>query len=157
RGKCSLPAAITLPEQFIGNNLVVPNGQNAGFLGRKSDPWLLTCDPSASEFQVPAFALSEEVSPLRLDDRRSLVQQVNQHLDSVDRKGNLGLYDAHSQRAFDLVRSSRARQAFALDAEPAALRDRYGRHKFGQSVLLARRLIEAGVSLVQVNWPREPG
>jgi hypothetical protein len=56
-----------------------------------------------------------------------------------------------------LLRTSRARQAFDLEQEPTPLRDRYGRHKVGQSVLLARRLIEAGVSLVQVNWPREPG
>src|SRR5262249_32813454 len=76
RGPCPLPAAITLPEQFIGNNLVVPNGQNAGFLGRKSDPWLLPCDPSALNFQVPAFDLPAEVSPLRVDDRRALLGQV---------------------------------------------------------------------------------
>src|SRR5262249_47627499 len=67
RGKCPLPAAITLPEQFIGNNLVVPNGQNAGYLGRKADPWLLTCDPSAPDFRVPSCTLPEAGSPLRMD------------------------------------------------------------------------------------------
>src|SRR5262249_13398211 len=133
RGQCPLPAAITLPEQFIGNNLVVPNGQNAGFLGRNADPWLMTCDPSAAEFQVPPFSLPEDVSALRLDDRRALLAQVNHHLDARDRKGNLGVFDAHKQRAFDLVRSARSRKAFDLDAEPATTRDRYGRHKFGQS------------------------
>jgi hypothetical protein len=157
RSSCSLPAAITLPEQFIGNNLVVPNGQNAGYLGRKADPWILTCDPSAADFQVPAFSLPDEVSPLRIDDRRALLGQVNRHLDAWEQSGAMILYDAHSQRAFDLIRSSKARKAFDLNDEPATVRDRYGRHKFGQSVLLARRLIEAGVSLVQVNWPREKG
>jgi hypothetical protein len=157
RGTCPLPPAITLPEQFIGNNLVVPNGQNAGFLGRKADPWLLTCDPSAADFQVPALDLSSEVAPLRFDERHSLLQHVNQHLDRVDREGALGLFDAQTRQAIDLLRSPKARKAFALDQEPEAVRERYGKHKFGQSVLLARRLVEAGVSLVQVNWPREKG
>ena len=62
-----------------------------------------------------------------------------------------------SRQAFDLLRAGKARRAFDLEREPAALRDRYGRNRFGQSVLLARRLVEAGVSLVQVNWTRMPG
>src|SRR4029078_1846429 len=110
RGKCPLPAAITLPEQFIGNNLVVPNCQNAGFLGRKADPWLLTCDPSAPDFQVPALDLSGDIPPLRFDDRRALLQQVNAHLDRVDRKGALGVFDAQTRQALDLLRSPKARK-----------------------------------------------
>jgi hypothetical protein len=157
KSRGALPGAITLPEQFIGNNLVVPNGQNAGFLGRKADPWLLTCDPAATSFHAPALGLPEDVPALRFDSRRGLLQQVNRHLDGLERSGALDLYDSQSRRAFDLLRSETARRAFDLNREPAPVRDRYGRHKFGQSVLLARRLIEAGVSLVQVNWPREPG
>src|SRR5262249_25374280 len=65
-------------------------------------------------------------------------------------------YDNSSQQAMDLLTSGRAREAFDLQREPPRVRDRYGRHKFSQSCLLARRLIEAGVRLVQVNWPREP-
>jgi Protein of unknown function (DUF1501) len=86
-----------------------------------------------------------------------LLGQVNRHLDNTDRLGAIGRYDAPSQQAFDLLRSPRARRAFDLAKEPTVVRDRYGRHKFAQSVLLARRLVEAGVSLVQVNWPRENG
>lgn len=152
-----LPAAVTLPEHFIGNNLVVPNGQDAGFLGRKCDPWLLTCDPSAPAFGVPGLEFPADVPPLRFDERRALLDQVNRHFDSVERAGALGVADAQQQKAWELLRSGKARQAFDLDREPPTLRDRYGRHKFGQSVLLARRLVEAGVSLVQVNWPREKG
>src|SRR5262249_27116567 len=66
-------------------------------------------------------------------------------------------FDSQRQKAIDLLRSSKARKAFDLNQEPGPVRDRYGRHKFGQSVLLARRLVEAGVTLVQVNWPREKG
>src|SRR5207248_9743206 len=69
----------------------------------------------------------------------------------------LGRFDVQSRQAFDLLRAGRARRAFDLAAEPDRVRDRYGRNRWGQSVLLARRLVEAGVSLVQVNWTRMPG
>jgi hypothetical protein len=157
QGEGHLPAAVTLPEQMISNANIVAVGQNAGWLGRGADPWLLTCDPSAPDFEVSGLGLPAEVPPLRLDDRRSLLEQVNRHLDAVDRGGAPARYDGQSRQAFDLLRSPRARRAFDLNQEPPAVRDRYGRHKFGQSVLLARRLVEAGVALVQVNWPREKG
>jgi hypothetical protein len=142
---------------MIGNDFSVPPGQNAGFLGPAAEPWLLTCDPSAPGFEVPALGLPAELPPLRIDGRRSLLEQVGRALDQVDRSGTLATYDHYSQQAFDLLRSGGARRAFDLEAEPARVRERYGRHKFGQSLLLARRLVEAGVSLVHVNWPRERG
>jgi hypothetical protein len=156
-GSGALPPAVTLPEQMISNANIVAVGQSAGFLGRAADPWLLTCDPAAEDFEVPALGLPAEVPSLRLNGRRSLLHQVNRHLDTVDRSGIMDRHDSHNRQAFDLLRSTRARQAFDLGREPTAVRDRYGRHKFGQSVLLARRLVEAGVSLVQINWPRERG
>jgi hypothetical protein len=96
------------------------------------------------------------VPALRFDERRSLLDQVNRHTDRLA-AGNVGRYGANVQQAFDLLADKTARRAFDLTAEPDRVRDRYGREKFGQSCLLARRLIEAGVRLVQVNWPREPG
>jgi hypothetical protein len=156
-GQGGLPPAVTLPEQMISNANIIAIGQNAGFLGRAADPWLLTCDPSAGDFQIPQLELPAEVPPLRLHGRRSLLHQLNRHLDAVDQSGLIARYHGQSRQAFDLLRSGRARRAFALEQEPPAVRERYGWHKFGQSVLLARRLIEAGVSLVQVNWPREKG
>jgi hypothetical protein len=156
-GPGSLPSAITLPERIINNpNLPWP-GQTGGFLGRIADPWVLSCDPSAADFQVPELALAADLPTLRVDQRRGLLEQVNHHLDAVDRSGAFARYNSQNQQAFDLLRSPPVRRAFALDREPQAVRDRYGRHKFGQSVLLARRLVEAGVPLVQVNWPRVPG
>jgi hypothetical protein len=152
-GNGTLPAAVTLPEHIWNTGNIAWPGQNAGFLGRKADPWLLMCDPSAPNFQVPDLGLPADVPPLRLHGRRSLLQQVNRHLDALDR-GAVARFDAQAQQAFELLRSARARQAFDLDREPPAVRDRYGRSRFGQSVLLARRLVEAGVSLVQVNWTR---
>jgi hypothetical protein len=147
--------AILLPERLANCGGITWPGQDAGWLGRSADPWMLTCDPSATTFEVPGCRLPAEVPPLRFDDRRSLLNQVNHHLDDIN-CGPVARFDARSRQAFDLLRSPKARQAFDLAQEPERLRERYGRHRFGQSVLLARRLVEAGVPLVQVTWPRDP-
>src|SRR5262249_11267307 len=149
-----LPAAVTLPEHIWNTGGITWPGQDAGFLGKTADPWLMMCDPSQANFQLPELGLPGEVPPLRLQGRQSLLEPVNRHWDAVDRSGVVSRYDSLSQQAFDLLRSPKARQAFNLHREPLAVRDRYGRSRFGQSVLLARRLVEAGVSLVQVNWTR---
>lgn len=152
-----LPSAMTLPEQSANDGNLTWPGQDAGFLGRTADPWLLTCDPAATNFQIDGLGLPQDVTTARFDGRASLLSQVNTHLDAMTRAANLGTFSAQQQQALDLVAGSRARRAFNLHEEPASLRDRYGRTKFGQSVLLARRLVEAGVSLVRVNWSRVAG
>ncbi|MSQ93040.1 MAG: DUF1501 domain-containing protein [Gemmataceae bacterium] len=152
-----LPAAITLPERIINNPNIPWPGQDGGFLGRNVDPWFLTCDPSSADFQIPELTLQGEIPALRFDERRGLLDQVNRHVDRIDASGAIGRYQHQSQQVFDLLRSPRVRRAFDLRHEPNAMRDRYGRTKLGQSVLLARRLVEAGVPLIQVNWPREAG
>ena len=150
----ALPAAVRLPNRIFNTDGSVWPGQDAGFLGRGADPWLFTCQPASPDFRVPDFALPVDVSPDRLEGRRSLLEQVNRGLDDADRGEALRTYDQQSRQAFDLVASPQARRAFLLDQEAPAMRDRYGRSQFGQSCLLARRLIEAGVRLVQVNWYR---
>jgi hypothetical protein len=157
RDSAGLPAAITLPEQAANDGNLTWPGQDAGFLGQTADPWLLTCDPSATEFQVPGLSLPAEVPAMRFDGRRSLLEQVNHSLDATERAGVAGLYSAHSQQAFDLIASRESRRAFDLGQEPARVRDRYGRTRFGQSLLLARRLVESGVALIRVNWTRVAG
>lgn len=152
-----LPAAITLPEHIWNTGMISWPGQDGGFLGRSADPWLIHCDPNSPAFQLPGLSLPAEVPPLRLQERLSLLEQVNHGLDAVDRSGAVARFDNRSQQAFDLLRAGKARRAFDLDREPPTIRDRYGRNRWGQSVLLARRLVEAGVSLVQVNWTRMPG
>jgi hypothetical protein len=152
-----LPGAVRLPEDIWNTGHLLWPGQDGGWLGQGADPWLLFCDPSSPDFQVPGLGLPADVPPLRFDSRQSLLHQVNHHLDTVDRSGAVSQYDTETKLAFDLLRSARARRAFDLDQEPRAVRERYGNHRFGQSVLLARRLVEAGVSLVQVNWTREAG
>jgi hypothetical protein len=150
-----LPSSITIPEHIWNTGRIDWPGQNAGRIGRVNDPWLLTCDPNAPDFAVPGLGLTAEMPALRVDSRASLLSQVNRHLDEVDRAGVFARHNKLSQQAFDLLRTSKARQAFDLDREPASVRERYGRSRFGQSVLLARRLVEAGAALVQVNWTRD--
>jgi uncharacterized protein (DUF1501 family) len=137
-------------------NLTWP-GQDAGFLGRTADPWLLNGDPSAADFQIEGLTQAAEVIARRLAARRSLARQVNQRLDAVIRSGAPGHFDAMHQKAMDLISASQARQAFSLQEEPLSVRERYGRTRFGQSVLLARRLVEANVPLIRVNWTRVAG
>ncbi len=152
----ALPSSVLLPELMRSNPFRIWPGQNGGFLGRRWDPWFVPGDPNADDFAVPDLGLPQEIPPLRLDRRLSLLDQVNRHFADWDRNGTR-LFDEASQSALDLLRSSEARTAFDLTREAAATRDRFGRHKFGQSCLLARRLVEAGVRFVQVTWPRVPG
>jgi hypothetical protein len=157
QGTCALPAAITLPEQAANDGNLTWPGQDAGLLGRSADPWLLHCEPEANGFQIPGLSCPTDVPTQRFDQRRTLLQQVNGQLDAVQRSGAMNVYDSRAQQAFDLISSPQARRAFDLDREPAKVRDRYGRHRFGQSVLLARRLVEAGVPFLRVNWTRVKG
>ena len=155
-GAGSLPSAVRLPHRIFNTDGSTWPGQDAGFLGRAFDPWMFRCEPASINFRIPEFTLPSDLALTRLEGRRSLLSVMNQHRAAVERGGALAPFDAATQQAFDLLTSPRSRAAFQLDAEPAAARDRYGRTQFGQSVLLARRLVEAGVSLVQVNWFRSP-
>jgi hypothetical protein len=151
-----LSAAVRLPMHIFNTDGSVWPGQDAGFLGRNADPWLVRCQPASPQYAIPEFTLPVEVSANRLDGRHSLLQDLNRRLDLLERSGVVEHYDQLTQRAFGMLNSSPSRQAFDLAAEPDATRDRYGRTQFGQSTLLARRLVEAGVRLVQVNWFRGP-
>ncbi len=149
-----LPSSIALPYHIANDGEIIWPGQGAGILGRKYDPWLINCDPSRPDFKVPDLALPEEISAHRFTSRRDLLSQLDLARTTVDRKGAAERFQQHTEQAFDLLAGKSARRAFELDQESEATRDRYGRNRFGQSVLLARRMVEAGVSLVQVNWTR---
>lgn len=149
-----LPTSIVLPQPVFA----VPEwpGQDAGFLGGEWDPWRLTCDPAAPNFQLPELTLPAEVPSARLTGRRSLLDQVARQSERWHREASVADSNRHTQEAMDLLIGARVRRAFDLGREAPAVRDRYGRHKFGQGCLLSRRLVEAGVALVQLNWYREP-
>ncbi len=157
QGAGPLPAAITLPEQAANDGNLTWPGQDAGFLGRVADPWLLNGEPEAARFEIPGLSLPVDIPAPRFEERRSLLEQVNRGMNAVHQSGVLAAHDSRTQQAFDLISSSQARRAFHLDQEPPRIRDRYGRHRFGQGVLLARRLVEGGVPFVRVNWTRVKG
>ena len=152
-----LPASISLPEQVKNNPGVVVAGQHAGFLGVNNDPFFIAGDPSAGDFQVSGLTALPDVPLGRIQRRQSLLDGVNQHLDRAVASVSIDRANTAFSEAFDLLTSQKTRSAFDLKRESVSTRERYGPHKFGQSVLLARRLVESGVRLVTVNWPREPG
>lgn len=157
RPSTSVPfSAVMLPEPIIANPNVFLPGQNAGFLGRRWDPELFKCDPAAPDFKIEGLSLPADLSADRVSGRGSLLDQINAGVPTAEKQLALQNYDRLTHEALGALLSGPARKAYALDAEPAAVRDRYGRGKWAQSVLLARRLIEAGVRMVFVNWPREP-
>ncbi len=132
----------------------VRSGQHAGFLGAKYDPMVLNGDPNLPGFTPGELAITEGLTDERLLRRRALLQQANLRMGLEEEPGvGVGI-QPHYTKAFELISGGKAASAFDLSREPSALRDRYGRHVFGQSTLMARRLVEAGVSLVAVNWVR---
>lgn len=150
-------SAVMLPEPIIANPNVFLPGQNAGFLGPRWDPEIFKCDPAADRFRIDGFSLPEDVSESRLSSRVASLSELNAAARLADSSPLVHQYGRLQQDALGILVSGSARAAFDIDKEPAELRDRYGRGKWAQSVLLARRLIEAGVRMVFVNWPREPG
>jgi hypothetical protein len=154
-----LPAltSVWLPDMMRLNDNVTPAGQTAGFLGKLWEPERFVGDPASPAYRIEGLSLARDMPPVRVQARRNLLRQLDRNFRAVERGGAVEAWDRLSQHAFDLVTSGRARAAFDLSREPARVRDLYGRHTWGQSVLLARRLVEAGVRLVHVNWPREPG
>ncbi|HTN77198.1 MAG TPA: DUF1501 domain-containing protein, partial [Pirellulaceae bacterium] len=155
-GGRELPAAIRLPCHIFNTDNSVWPGQDAGFLGQTQDPWLFRCEPASKEFRIPQFTLPVDVPIERLEGRHSLLQNLNASLAGVERSGAMAHYSGLATRAYDLLASPKSRGAFKLDEETPAMRERYGMTQFGQSTLLARRLVEADVKLVQVNWFRGP-
>jgi hypothetical protein len=154
-----LPAytSVWLPDVMRLNDNVQPAGQTAGWLGKRWEPERIICDPSGPEFKMEGLSLPPDLPPLRLTGREKLLTQVDRHFAAIEQSGALKDYDRHVQNAFSLLRGGKAHEAFDIGREPKKVRERYGRGKWGQCVLLARRLVEAGARLVHVNWPREGG
>ncbi|HVX62987.1 MAG TPA: DUF1501 domain-containing protein [Pirellulales bacterium] len=148
-----LPSSIVLPRRLANFDGLYPwPGTNAGVLGRKYDAWLMECDPSEKNFAAPGCALPEDLPALRFDSRLSLLEQLDRRISDAADRAEIAEYDRYRQQSLDLIAGDKARTAFDISREPDRIRDRYGRTQHGQCVLLARRLVEAGVSLVQVNW-----
>ncbi len=149
----TLPPFVMLPEAIQPNG-PERSGQFAGFLGAAYDPYRINSDPNLPDYSPGVLQLSTDLPPARIGTRRALRNAVtSQETQGAVDPTTIAMEDDYT-RAFDLLASSEAQKAFDISAESDATRDRYGRHVFGQSVLLARRMVEAGVRLVHVNWVR---
>ena len=146
-----LPAHVILPEPMgpTGGNL--PHGQEAGFIGKAYDPFVLNADPSQKEFKVPDLLPPAEIGEARLERRHELRQIVDDTVKAFEATENAKLMDQNFEAAYRLMTSPKAREAFDLGKEPLKVRERYGMTRFGQCCLLARRLVERGVRFVTVN------
>ncbi|MBW3543303.1 MAG: DUF1501 domain-containing protein, partial [Planctomycetes bacterium] len=133
------------------------NSGGAAYLGSAAAPFVVEADPSAPDFKVPDLMPPLAVDASRLGDRRALLAQVDryQRTGEVEANRHAKTLSTFRNKAFELMTSPETKTAFDIDREPAELRDRYGRHSLGQSCLMARRLIEAGVRCVTIdhtNW-----
>src|SRR5436190_8478256 len=131
---------------------IIGKGGAAGFLGTAYDPYRMYQDP-AEKVTLDDLALRKEIPPERLKDRFELLKGINGSMPELEKALKASAVDENYGKAYDLVLSGKARDAKDLSREPDKVRERYGMHTFGQSVLMSRRLIEAGTRFVQVNWP----
>jgi hypothetical protein len=147
--------ARTLPN-YVGVNPVVRYDSftiaGPGYLGASYEPFAVTGDPSAPHFEVPNIGLKDRQQSQRLQGRIELRKQLDQLRRDVDRSDLMRAMDVYETQALDLLTSSAAVKAFDLGLESDQVRDRYGRHQWGQQCLLARRLVEAGVDIVTTTF-----
>lgn len=149
---------VMLPRPLQESNVIGKAG-TAGFLGKAYDPYYMyppgddADQTKMDHIKLDDFTLRAEISKARLEKRADLRKVIDDGMPDLEKAVQGYALDAYYEKALSLILSGRARKAFDLNDEPAKVRDRYGRHTFGQSCLLARRLIEAGTRFVQVNWP----
>lgn len=167
---CDIPSYVVVPN-FLGRlqeykvQLRRP-GETAGWLGRqydplntmidkrdsKDNPYWRDCSDEELTYRIQGIGGRQDLTLDRMNRRQSLLDQFNGQLRLAESSGSVASYDQFRERAFSLVASEKARQAFDITREPSDLRDRYGRNLFGQSTLVARRLVEAGVRFVTVHY-----
>lgn len=150
-----MPTFVAYPH-VIRDGSIVP-AQHASFLGKQHDPLLFLEDPNDPNFKLPELSLPNGLSVGRLQQRRQLQQLVDQQVRLMEYSDEARGFDEYYQRAISMLTSDRVRQAFDLSAEKEVTRDRYGRTTYGQSCLLARRLVESGVKFVTVYFSNSIG
>ncbi len=151
--------------RFVSMMPVVPNGaprfveeshgQGAGWLGPTLNPMRIDADGSKPDYKVGDFSLHADVPEARSNRRRELLGDLDQQLRMLEGHANIAAARSHYDQAFTLLSSRGAVEAFDLSREPQSVRERYGMNPHGQSVLQARRLVEAGVPFVTVFWPND--
>lgn len=174
RPRNNLPPAVVLPEKLIHYSRRIIPGQFAGIMGTRRDPWFIESSPYNSlgygaypeyefdhqerpnmprrwAFQAPNLTLPEGFGPGRLDNRLELLNHIDRQRIDLERFANIEQFDRHRQGAISLLADKRIREAVDVTAASPEAQERYGKNSFGWSLLMARRLVEAGVNLVQVN------
>jgi hypothetical protein len=149
--RSDLPAFVVLPQLMGRGGGNLPNGQAGGFLGKAHDPFALMADPSKPNFKVPDLLPPDQIGMARVDRRRKIRDIVDGATKAFEASEDARLLDDNFQAAYRMMTSSQAREAFDLSREPEAVRERYGKNRFGQCCLLARRLVENGVRFVTIN------
>src|SRR5262249_6166312 len=124
----------------------------SGYLSSSFSPFSLGSDPANGGFQVQDLALPAGVDDKRFTSRKNMLEAVNEHFAQKEKSDNLDAMDSFYQRAYALISSQKAREAFDINKETPAIRDEYGRNAAGQRMLLARRLVEAGVRFVSLTY-----
>lgn len=140
-----MPAYVTIPKSEAFGY------QGAVYLGKAFNPFEVGADPNATNFKVPNLTLPDGLAPRSIDARRQLLRKFDTLRRDIDESGVMDGLDTFKAQALDMVSGERMREAFDLNRETTELRDRYGRHRYGQSALLARRLIDAGARCVNIN------
>jgi uncharacterized protein (DUF1501 family) len=140
-----MPAYVTIPKSEAFGY------QGAVYLGKAFNPFEVAADPNAADFKVPNLSLPSGLTARSVDSRRALLKTFDTLRRDIDESGVMEGLDTFKQQALEMVAGERMRAAFNLSAEDPKLRDQYGRHRYGQSALLARRLVEAGARCVNIN------
>eukprot|EP00913_Durusdinium_trenchii_P010863 g10192.t1 len=150
-----MPTFVAYPH-VIRDGAITP-GQHASFLGKAHDPLLVTEDPNDANFKLPELSLPSNLDRGRLENRRALQKLIERQSRLQEFSAKATGLNAYYEKALAMLQSPKVRKAFDLSREPVKLRERYGRTTYGQSLLLARRLVEAGVSFVNVYFSRSIG
>jgi len=172
-GQNNLPPVAVLPERLVHRSGHVIPGQFAGEMGERFDPWFIEASPFSSVsygaypthqfhhadkdngdervFQAPSLTLPHEMTNLRVDNRLNILDELDRQRRHLDAHAAAADFDRYRQQAISLVCDGHVRQALDVTRADDKTQDRYGRNAFGWSLLMARRLVSAGVNLVQVN------
>jgi hypothetical protein len=150
-----MPTSVSYP-YVIRDGAVTP-GQHASFLGKVHDPFLVTQDPNASDFKLPELSLPADVPYERLTARRELQKMIDAQTRLLDYSASARGMDAYYEKALAMLHSEKLRKAFDLASEPEDVREKFGRTSYGQSLILARRLVEAGTRFVTVYFSSNIG
>lgn len=151
-GAEGLPASVVLAGEVVDPATGLYPGQNGGLLGPQCDPYQIRDNPADPKYRVDAsLRMPPGITVERLASKRTLLDDLERQQSMLAATLEAGSYENRRREAFRVLTGGRLSKALDVEAEPPAVRDRYGRHLFGQSMLMARRLIEAGVPIVQAN------